>query len=331
MKKLLVLSVLLGLLTLPVFAEHASIDFGGDDTFGFMTDFGDAALTTLDLTWDVIVGIDDYNSFTWSLKGLTDPLANLALDKALTTTDVGMWLGLPVGLHINWGYDDPDANEFGDVSGNGNQTYDFSPAEYWGLDFIIAISMLEVEIAFNPLGSEGGFLLAGLAVKEPVAGLNAEVYYFQGGAAVAGDDFSSGAIGVGAAYATEVSGIGLEAGVSFEADLGADTWDWGFGLVGAVSMFEISVNLGGDDAEVFDIIGATVDVSAMEMLAIYAAISTQLSAADALVGVDLGIDAHIGAVEMYVGYMITSVGAGAYNAPDELTDGGFYVKFDTDY
>jgi hypothetical protein len=330
MKKLLVLSVLLGLLTLPVFAEHATIDFGGDDTYGFMTDFGDGVLTTLDLTWDVIVGIDDYNSFTWSLTDI-DQQGNIALDKALTTTDVGMWLGLPVGLHINWGYDDPDANEFGDVSGNGNQVYDFSPAEYWGLDFIIAISMLELELAFNPEGSAGGFLLAGLAVKEPVPGLNAEVYYFQGGAAVAGDDFSSGAIGVGAAYATEVSGIGIEAGVSFGADLGADTWAWGLGLVGTVSMFEISVNLGGDDVEVFDIIGATVDVSAMDMLALYAAISTQLSAADALVGVDLGLNPHIGAVEMYLGYMITSVGAGAYNAPDELTDGGLYVKFDVDY
>jgi hypothetical protein len=86
MKKLLVLSVLLGLLTLPVFAEHATIDFGGDDTYGFMTDFGDGVLTTLDLTWDVIVGIDDYNSFTWSLTDI-DQQGNIALDKALTTTD----------------------------------------------------------------------------------------------------------------------------------------------------------------------------------------------------------------------------------------------------
>ena len=38
MKKLLVLSVLLGLLVLPVFADHVSIDFGGDHTFGFIGD-----------------------------------------------------------------------------------------------------------------------------------------------------------------------------------------------------------------------------------------------------------------------------------------------------
>jgi hypothetical protein len=183
MKKLLVLSALLGLLVLPVFADHVSIDMGGDLTFGFMGDFGDNEAEKVDFTWDVMVGIDDYNSFTWSLANVG---TGNALDKALVTSDVGMWLGLPVGLMINWGYDDPDANEFQVVSGYGNEEiFNLSPDEYWGLDFLLTYNIVEVEVAFNPgvSGAAGdfGYLLAGLALKEPVPGLNAEVYWYQGG------------------------------------------------------------------------------------------------------------------------------------------------------
>jgi hypothetical protein len=216
MKKLLVLSVLLGLLAIPVFAEHATIDFGGDDSFGFVGDFGDNIAEELDLTWDVIVGIDDYSSFTWSLKGLQDPGANIALDKALVTTDIGMWLGLPVGIKIMWGYDDPDANEFGNVTGYENQVYDFSPAEYWGLGFMVSYEFLELEVAFDPTAdivlinnvaaaTNAGRVLVGVAAKEPIPGLNAEVYFFQGESLY--DEFDQGLVGVGAAYATEVSDI----------------------------------------------------------------------------------------------------------------------------
>jgi hypothetical protein len=337
MKKLLVLSVLLGLLAIPVFAEHATIDFGGDDSFGFVGDFGDNIAEELDLTWDVIVGIDDYSSFTWSLKGLQDPGANIALDKALVTTDIGMWLGLPVGIMVNWGYDDPDANQFGDVTGYGNQTYDFSPAEYWGLDFLISISMAEIELAFNPAGAGGGYLLAGLAVKEPIPGLNAEVYYFQGGAAVAGDAFDQGSIGVGAAYATEVAGASLEGGVSFEYALDDaistfGAWQWTVGLVAGYSMFEASVGIGGFDGETVSGMDFTVDIAAVDMATIYAgAVMSFVSGTDTFQGADLGVNAHIGAVECYLGYLITSNDAGDYNAPTTLPDGGLYLKFDVDY
>jgi hypothetical protein len=167
MKKLLVLSVLLGLLALPVFAEHATIDFGGDDSFGFISDFGSALVVDTSLTWDVIVGIDDYNSFTWSLADFSSA-GLITLDKALVTTDIGMWAGLPIGLHVMWGYDDPDMNEFQVVSGYETEGVpNFSPTEYWGLGLIVAASFFEVELAFDPAGLDGK-LLAGVAVKEPI-------------------------------------------------------------------------------------------------------------------------------------------------------------------
>jgi hypothetical protein len=335
MKKLLVLSVLLGLLALPVFAEHASIDFGGDDTFGFITDFS-AYDESLDLTWDVIVGIDDYNAFTWSLKDI-DAQGNIVLDKALTTTDIGMWLDLPVTFKVMWGYDDPDANEFGDVTGYGNQTYDFSPAEYWGLAFMLGVKIVEVEIAFDPYGSDGGFLLAGLAVKEPVDGLNAEVYYFQGGSGVSADTYDQGSLGIGAAYATKVAGADLEAGVSFEYALddaisAFGAWQWTLGIAAEYNMFEASVGVGGYDGEAFSGMDFTVDVHPVEMASLYAgAVMSFVDGTDAFQGADLGAAAHVGAVDIYIGYLITENDNGDYNAPTTLNDGGFYLKFDVDY
>jgi hypothetical protein len=343
MKKLLVLSVLLGLLALPVFADHVSIDFGGDKTFGFIGDFGDAEAEDTDLTWDVIVGIDDYNSFTWSLKGLDDILGGpIALDKALVTTDVGMWLDLPVGFKINWGYDDPDANEFGNVTGYENtQVYDFSPAEYWGLSVLLSYMFAEVELAFNP-GVEGvlpipdyGYLLAGLALKEPIPGLNAEVYMFQGGDPVEVDDFEQMHLGVGAAYATEVAGASLEGGVSVFYDLtdNADpAWEYGVGVAAGYDMFDVTLGVYGYDGETLSGMDFTVDIAPIDLVTIYAgAVMSFLDADDTFQGADLGVNAHIGLTECYIGYLITENDAGDYNAPTTLLDGGAYISFDVNY
>jgi hypothetical protein len=338
MKKLLILSVLLGLLALPVFADHQTIDFGGDHTFGFIGDFGDNEAEDVDLTWDVIVGIDDYNSFTWSLAGL-DAAPAISLDKALVTTDVGMWLGLPVGFVINWGYDDPDANEFGNVTGYENtQVYDFSPDVYWGLDFLLSYMFVEVELAFNPgveSAADAGDLLVGLALKEPIPGLNAEVYLFQGGAPVLVDDFEQMHIGIGAAYATEVAGFSLEPGVSFFYDLtdNADpAWLYGVGVAAGYDMFDVTLGVYGYDGETLSGMDFSVEVAAIDMATIYAgAVMSFLDALDTFQGADLGVNAHIGLVEFYLGYLITENGAGDYNAPATLADGGAYVKLDVNY
>jgi hypothetical protein len=339
MKKLIVLSVLLGLLALPMFAEHASIDFGGDDSYGFIGDFGDNEAELLDLTWDVIVGIDDYNSFTWSLKGL-QTAGGILLDKALTTTDIGKWLGLPVGFKVMWGYDDPDANEFAVVSGYATEEiYNFSPLEYWGVDFMLSWNFLEVEVAFNPgvasVVTDLGYLLAGLAVKEPIPGLNAEVYYFQGGD-VAVDVFDAGNIAFGAGYATAFGDVELEAGAAFHYELddtAAIAWYWGLGLAAGYGMFDVTVGLGGEEGAEFDDLSATLEVAPIDQATVYAGMKLEFDTLndEAFRGADVGVNLHVGAVEVYLGYLITSNGEGDYNAPATLTDGGAYLKFDVDY
>ena len=347
MKKLLVLSVLLGLLVLPVFASD--ITFGGDTTYGFIGDFGDNFAEKTDLNLDIMATIDEYSSLTINMEGLEanmDGLAGLTADgvdieKALVVTDVGMWLGLPVGLVASWGFDDPDANEFEVVTNYENEAvFDFSPTEYWGHAFLLSFGMAEVEIAFDPglASADPGRLLAGLAVKEPIPGLNAEVYYFQNEVV---DDLAQGKIGFDAGYSGEFGSVALDAGAAFMYNLAdtpaaGDEYAFGIGLAAAISMFDITLGIAGDDEDALHTVSATVVAAPVDMADIYAGVLMDLSdltnGGEDLQEIDLGVNAHIGAVEAYVGYLVTSVGSGDnWNSPAGIIDGGAYIKFDVDY
>jgi hypothetical protein len=344
MKKLLVLSALLGLLALPVFANHVSFDVGGDHTAGWITD-GTKVGEKIDLTFDLMVGIDDYNSLTWSLKGFAntfdfgDPIGTvslLGLDKALTTTDIGMWAGLPFGFQVNWGYDDPDANEFGDVTGYENeQVYDLSPNEYWGIDVLLSYSMFELEVAVDPAGNS---VLAGLAVKEPIPGLNAEVYYFQGDGALDVDEYGQGQIAFGAGYSTEVGGVALDTGATLlldQSDAAANDWAFGVGADATYNIINVTLGVDGNETDTLNEISATLTVSPIDMVSIYGGMELSFAEdADNFQGADIGINPHVGLVEIYLGYQITSNANGRWHAPDldpQLEDGGGYIVFDVDY
>jgi hypothetical protein len=340
MKKLLVLSVLLGLMALPMFASD--ITFGGDVTFGFIGDFGDNEAEDVTLTTDLKATVDDYNSLVIEY----DYEDNIP-DKAAVTTDIGAWLGLPIGLTTTWGWDEPDANEFHAISKMENeQVFDFSPDDYFGHQFLLSYEFIEVEVAFNPgvePAGDLGYLLAGLAVKEPIPGLNAEVYYFQNKSAI--DVFDEGSIAFDAAYAGEFSGIGLEAGAGFVYELAdAPTYEWQYGVAAAVSysMIDATLGLDGNDVDALNGLSITAVVAPIDLMDIYAGAYMSFAADDDLAtpltdeseafqGADLGVNAHIGAVEMYVGYVVTEQNFDKWNAPTALPDGGGYIKFDVDY
>jgi hypothetical protein len=344
MKKLLILSVLLGLMALPMFASDFS--FGGDLTFGFIGDFGDTQGATATVTFDVKATVDDYNSLVIEMD-----LLNVVPDKAVVTTDVGGWLGLPVGLTTNWGWDDPDANEFHNISEYDNEeVFDFSKGDYFGHQFLLSASFLEVEVAFNPgivggtdptTGSaDYGALLAGVALKEPIPGLNAEVYYYQGGSATAPVDvdvFDLGQIMVDGAYSAEFGGVDLEAGAAFFYNLddaAAFAWAYGFAAAASVSMVDFTLGLNGDENDMLNQVSATAVIAPVDLADIYAGVWYSLAAED-LGNVDLGVNAHIGATELYVGYLVSSdlgLADDQFNAPDGLgTESGAYIKFDINY
>jgi tetrahydromethanopterin S-methyltransferase subunit G len=345
MKKLLVLSVLLGLLALPMFASD--ITFGGDVTFGILSDFGDALGFSKDFTLDIMADIDDYNSLTANIDGLEGQVtgataAPLNESKILVTTDVGMLFGLPIGLHVNWGYDDPDMNEFQNISGYGNEDpWDFSSpvsGEYWGLEFLVSVSFIEVELAFDPAGSSGGGdLLVGLAAKEPIPGLNAEIYYYQN--EKGGSEFAKGRIGFDAAYGGEFGGFAVDAGAYFGFDLddtAANAWALGVGLSGAYSIATVTVGIDGNETDALNTLSATLEADLVaDMLGLYGGLWYDVANSE-LAEVDLGAMVHLGAVAMYLGYLIDGDSPAAasgdnFKAPPGIGDNGAYIKFDVDY
>ena len=344
MKKLLILSVLLGLMALPMFASD--VTFGGDVTLGYNSDFGDNYSHSGTLTTDIMATIDDYNSLVieqdW-LDGFPD--------MAVVTTDVGMWLGLPVGLVVAWGWDDPDANEFHSISEYDNEeVFDLSTGDYWGFGITLSASFFEIELAMNPTGEiltsddppvlgDPGELLAGLAVKEPIPGLNAEVYYYQGRAAY--DEFGEGQIMFDAAYSAEFGGVGLDAGAAFFYPLDPDApallldYDWAFGVAAAasVSMLDFTLGLNGDSEDILGTVSASAVVAPIDMVSIFAGLWYDVADAEELAEAEFGINAHIGAAEMYVGYLLDNGGGGDhFNAPPSgIGDDGAFIKFDIDY
>jgi hypothetical protein len=350
MKKLLLLSVLLGLMTLPMFASD--ITFGGDLTYGFISDFADNEADSSDVNFDINATVDDHNSVSIEVD-----VEDFALDKAVVTTNIGTWLDLPVGVTLDWGYIDPNANRFQGVSERGNEkTFDFSSGDYWGLNLLATIEMIEIELAIDPCEDlegvvetdddgieiqERGRLLVGAAVKEPIPGLNAELYYFQNNSDFV--TFDEGVIGVDASYETEFSGFTLKAGAGFGYPLPeASDWSFGVGLKGTYSIAAVTIGFDGNESDMAAGLTATVAVDPIDLISIYAGLELDMTeaAADAveaetrgsiLDGVDAGIQVKMGAASLYVGYLITDVESGNWKAPAALTDGGAYLKLDIDY
>jgi len=337
MKKLLILSVLLGLMALPMFASDVS--FGGDMTTGFASNFDDMLTVTYATTTDIKATIDDYNSLVieidwWNTSADTP-------DKAAVTTDVGAWLGLPVGLTVAWGWDDPDVNEFQSVSGYANEeVFDVSTGDDFCLDFLASMSMFEIELAMTPgvAGAPPADLLVGLAAKEPIPGLNAEVFYYQGGTTVAADVFDEGWFGLDAGYSAEFGDLALDAGVAFVYPF-LDTMDWAFGLgvSAGYSIATVTVGLDGNETDTLNGLTATAEVAPIDQATIYAGMSYDVANSQ-LVEVDLGVNAHIGAVEVYLGYLVDGDDGDAaavgdsYKAPVGLVDANaVYLKFDVDW
>jgi len=365
MKKLLVLSALLGLLALPAFS--ADVSFGGDLTFGFITDF-DAVAEDTNATIDMKGSVDDYNSVAISVDGLaaldgstTDTVwidANddtvvdpnelydvtipntLGLEKAVITTDIGAWLGLPVGVKLQWGYDDPDWNWFGDVSVFEKEALSgaWSP-EYWGLDLYVTFGMFELELAGNPgaVGDPGDFM-AGVAVKEPIEGLNAELYFYQGGADnnATVEDWDMASIDFGAGYATAFGDLDFEAGVDFRYNMDdavANAWQYGFAVNAGYSIAYVDVALTGNETDALGDLYVYASVAPIDLLKVFvdAQMAFRDAAAEAFQGMEFGLEFETGATWWAVGYQINNDAFGGLNAPDALADGGLFCYWDINY
>jgi hypothetical protein len=339
MKKLVVLSVLLALMVMPAFASDVTL--GGDLTYGFISDFSGEvtgfAESETALTLDLTAVVDEINTVKWSSDSFDTAFGGI--DKAVIIHDLGAWLDLPVGVVLTVGYDDPDANEYQSISDYGNEeVFNFSPGEYWGFDLLVDADVVQFELAMDPGAVDlldVGRLLIGVAAPD-LMGVSAEAYYFQNLSAI--DAYDLGQIGIDAAYSTEISGIALDAGVGFMIDMddaAANGWAYGVGLAAAYDMFGLSLGIDGNETDTLNLLTGTVSVDPVELATIYVWFLMDLSDAadETFQSLELGVDAHVGAADMYVGYQITNgvTSADYNNAPGLLADGGFFVKWDINY
>jgi len=340
MKKLLVLSVLLGLMIVPAFASD--VTFGGDLTYGFISDFSGEAVgfgEKFDLTLDMTAVVDEINTVHVSWNDLE--IAGMTPDKAVIVHDLGAWLDLPVGVVLTTGWDDPDINYYQSLSTYGNEEIGGQDGtEFLGFDLLVDADMVQFELAMDPGYADDladGQLLIGVAAPD-LMGASVEFYYYQGGALVPVDEYGEGNVVFDAGYSTEISGIALDAGAAFAYYLG-DTavpeWEYGVGLAVGYDMFGLDIGLDGNSEDTLNLMTANVMVSPVELADIYAFFAMDFSEAadETFQYAELGVDAHVGAADMYVGYQISNGAtfADTNNAPAFLADGGFFVKWDINY
>jgi hypothetical protein len=330
MKKLLVLSALLGLLALPTFS--ADVTFGGDLTYGAISDFSEVQEDT-NATIDMKGSVDDFNSVAISLKGIGG--AAVATEKAVITTDVGAWLGLPVGVKLQWGYDDPDWNWFGDISVFEKESMSAaSMGEYWGLDAYITAGMFELEIAGDPASSN---FLVGAALMEPIEGLNAELYFWQGDAALGSWEESQ--IHFGAGYGGAFGDFDLEVGANFMYDMeeaATNAWAYGLAVTGAFSMIYGEVALTGNETDALNRVYVYATVAPIDLLKVF--VDAELSLADgteAFQGMEFGLEFETGGTWWAIGYQINNEDFENLNSPTAdavtLPDGGLFAYWDINY
>jgi hypothetical protein len=333
MKKLLVLSALLGLLALPAFS--ADITIGGDFSFGFITDF-DLEAENFDWDLDMKGSVDDYNSVDFRVQNIVDGSFD-SIEKATVKTDVGMWLGLPVGVTLEWGWDDPDWNWFGDVSNFEKEALSGIPYadEFLGLALLVSFGMFELELAGNPgATADSGDFAAGVAVKEPIPGLNAELYLYQDGATT--EDWDTMNVALGAGYGGSFGDFDLEAGLNFRFDMddaAADAWLYGVAVTGAFSMIYGEVALTGGETDALDDLYLYVTAAPIDLLKVFvtAHMTFAEAAAEAFQGAEFGLEFETGATWWAVGYAINNDAFEGLNAGAMLADGGLFFNWDINY
>jgi hypothetical protein len=196
------------------------------------------------------------------------------------------------------------------------------------------------------LEDNGGKLLIGLAITEPIPGLNAEVYYYQSGSGMGGsgvdmDELDQGVIIFDVGYSMEMDDFGLEAGAGLGyllEDVGDDGTNlmYGVGLAATYSIATLTVGLDGNNQDALNGLTATVEVAPIDLISIYGGIAlalneTATNAEQTFQDADLGICIALGAAEIKIGYLVTELGAEGFNAPAAIDEGGVYIKCDIDY
>jgi len=341
MKKLLVLSVLLGLMALPM--AFADVNIGGDVQFFANADQNDDLLVPGDgldpaanmgkVRIRVDAAVDDYNTVKWEYRndGLAD-LSNMGnmFKFIYLQSDISGALGVDaVGITARFGlfeewhslWNAGTSWHRARVVTDDNWTLGGGAVGGAALDFDLGMVVLKTYVefgngAFGPGDFLDGYKFAIASEDTLLDGLS----FIAGYAGYADSDVYKGYIHADAGYTLDLGDLSLTIPVSILYSLEREAFEYGTGVKVGYGMFGVNVGLGtgenGDASEDFlEVLDAEVMVSPIEDATIYAKVYNRL--ADGYIGfptvvvvedkgfqaVDIGAKYAVGAMTFYLGYV----------------------------
>jgi len=329
MKKGIIVLIMVAGLVAPTFASDFT--FGGDLTFGAIWDLtNDTTGTTMTATADIKSAVDDYNSVTVSIKSSSE---DILLERAELDTKLGDYFMMDSGVGITSyvGYMDLNDKSYVSTSTVGNENVANSGVGVsWmmGLD-VDLMGYATLRAAFDPM-TENDFFV-GLFTSQSMgdASFAAEVFFDGNKAASASD----GNVIADGEFKLTAGDIALDVGLGIRYEMAAGAGlNWGAGVgFDYGTLFGLDAGIDGNPDGLNKVsIGVAVDP--IDLIDLRAAITLSLaSGTEMFQGADVAAIFNVGAVDIYAGYLVTSVGGGKKWAPAAAADGGPYLKFDINY
>jgi hypothetical protein len=329
MKKLLVIVAACVLLLAFAVPAMADVSWGGGILFSFITDFGGTSAWNYWWAWnDVTVTPDDYNTVYAAFAG--NAVTSWNVDQFNLKTDLGMLLGLPIGLTNTIGTQYVVPREF-QASATGNEmTYEvwttYQIYQYNGIKLGLDLGAATIDIStsigqdFNSVEADNQAVISVFANVPEAGPADIELYYI-----IAGDPDFKGQLGVNAKLDFDP----LTAAAGFWMDVAKASgyeWIYGVGAKFAVSdMLNVSAGVDGNDIDILNTVGICADASLTDVFG--ATVAAGLSFAegtDSFQGVDVSAYATAGDATWRLGYIVTSNGY-AWGTTAALLDGGLYI------
>jgi len=335
MKKLLVLSVLLGLLALPMafaevtiggdvqffanadqddtnFASHAGklrvrINADVDENNTVKLEFRDDGMTWMG-TYPVVL-VDD-NAVSGGDTSTFDMPEDLTWKFAYLQTDISGALGIDaVGITARFGFFE-EWHALWNAATSWHRSRDLNVE--WGtgngniagaaLDFDLGMVALKSYFEFDGPDFVNAYKFAASSEETLLDGLSFIVGY------VGYVDGPKGFIHGDAGYSTDIGDISLTIPVSFVYNMEAESFGYGTGVKFGYGMFGVNVGLGtgeGGDVSVdfLNYLDAEVMVSPIDNATIYAKAYNHISDPSGFQALDIGAKYAFGAMTFYLGYV----------------------------
>jgi len=307
-------------------SASADFSFGGDVTFGIIID-GATVSAAKTATADIKSNIDDYNYAQVTVKSSGE---DILLESAYMTTELGKFIMMDSGLGIKLtaGYTSMADLSYVSTSQYGVENVANSGV---GTDWIMGVDVdlmgiAKIRAGIDPLTDNDFF--AGIYTAQTMGDMSfaAEVFYDANAMASLGD----GNLIVDGEFKMTLGDIKLDlgAGIRYELPTTGGLY-WGVGLgVDYGTLFGVAFGITGDPSGL-GLAGVDLTVDPIDLIDLRAAVKLSLATgAELFQGADIAVIWNVGAVDIYTGYLVTSLGAGNTWAPAAATNGGPYIKFD---